>query len=80
VSPGFLRSKVFDNAAVQTGVQKILTDSYGAKNVTGVVCPAGVKVASGASFTCTASVDGDKVTVPIKVTSDSGDYEVGRPA
>jgi Domain of unknown function (DUF4333) len=78
VTPGFFVTKVFDSAAVQTGVQKVLTDSYGL-NVSSVTCGKGIQVAQGASFTCDATVDGASVTVPIRVTSKDGNYEVGRP-
>ena len=39
-----------------------------------------VKVASGATFQCDATVDGAQKKVPITVTSAGGDYQVGRPA
>jgi hypothetical protein len=79
VTPGFFTTKVFDQAAVQTGVQKILTDSYGL-NASAVTCPKDQKVANGATFECTATIDGAQKKVSIKVTSDTGDYQVGRPA
>jgi hypothetical protein len=78
VTPGFFVTKVFDAAAVQTGVQRILTDDYGLKAAS-VTCPANITVTDGATFTCDATVGGDKVTVPIRVTSADGNYEVGRP-
>jgi hypothetical protein len=79
VTPGFFVTKVFDATAVQQGVQKILSDNYQV-TASAVTCPANVKVASGASFECQATVDGAQKTVPITVTSSSGDYQVGRPA
>jgi hypothetical protein len=79
VTPGFFVTKVFDATAVQQGVQKILSDNYQV-TASAVTCPANVKVASGASFECQATVDGAQKKVPITVTSNSGDYQVGRPA
>jgi uncharacterized protein DUF4333 len=79
VTPGFFVTKVFDATAVQQGVQKILSDNYQV-TATAVTCPQNVKVASGASFECQATVDGAQKKVPITVTSNSGDYQVGRPA
>ena len=80
VTPGWFVTRVFDAGAVQTGVAKILTDDYGAEGVADVRCPAGVGVASGATFTCEATIDGDPVKVPVRVTDGAGRYEVGRPA
>ena len=70
---------VFDSNALQTGVTKILTEDYGLANVSGVNCAQNIKVTQGATFTCSANVDGKPVTVPVRVTSSAGDYEVGRP-
>ena len=79
MSPGFFNTKVLDVGAVQTGVQQVLTQDYGLK-VQSVTCPDGQQVLPNATFECTAVVDGDQVTVPIKITSEDGNYEVGRPA
>ncbi len=79
VTPGFFVTRVFDASAVQGGVQKVLTTDYGISGVTAVTCGEGIEVTSGASFDCQATVDGQSVRVPIRVTSNSGDYEVGRP-
>jgi hypothetical protein len=80
VTPGFFVSKVFDTAAVQTGVQKILTDSYGVKDVTTVTCGQNITVTAGNTFTCDATIAGKPARIPVKITSNAGDYEVGRPA
>jgi hypothetical protein len=77
--PGFFVTKVFDTNAVQTGVQKVLTDEYGLAVET-VTCGQNIQVDNGATFTCQATVDGQPREVPVKVTSADGDYEVGRPA
>lgn len=79
VAPGFFVKKVFDASAVQTGVTTILTNDYKLTSVSGVTCPAQQEVKVGATFTCTASVDGSDRTVPITVKTSDGSYEVGRP-
>lgn len=79
VAPGFFLSKVFDTAAVQTGVQKVLTDSYGLK-VSAVTCGQSIAVTAGNTFTCDATIDGKPARIPVRITSNDGNYEVGRPA
>lgn len=79
VAPGFLVTRVFDAAAVEAGVQRILTTDYGVEGEVAVDCPEGIEVTEGATFTCTATVDGNALSVPIRVTSPDGEYEVGRP-
>ena len=77
--PGWFVTRVFDAAAVQNGVTNILSEDYGVEGVADVRCPEGVEVAAGAAFSCDATIDGDPVTVPIRVTDGNGGYEVGRP-
>jgi hypothetical protein len=69
-----------DQAAVQTGVAKVLADSYGIDDVKDVQCPAGQEVAVDATFTCDLKVGGEAKKVNIKITKDDGTYEVGRPS
>jgi hypothetical protein len=80
VTPGWFVTRVFDSGAVQAGVTKIITEDYATDGVADVRCPQNVQVASGATFSCEATIDGDPVTVPITVTDDQGTYQVGRPA
>ncbi|MFW0785729.1 DUF4333 domain-containing protein [Gordonia sp. CPCC 206044] len=79
VVPGWAPKKISQDA-VQDGVKKILTEDYQAADVTEVQCPSGQKVDDGASFTCTATVGGQKQTVTITFVGDDGKYEVSRPA
>jgi hypothetical protein len=79
VSPGFFNTRVLDAAAVQSGVQQVLTQDYDLE-VQSVTCPDGTEVATDATFECTAVIDGEQVAVPIRITSEDGNYEVGRPA
>lgn len=69
----------FDHAAVQDAVHKVLTANYGLQNVRVVICPANQLVRAGTKFRCTATIDGERKKIPIKVTSDDGDYTVGHP-
>ena len=79
-TPGWFVTRVFDSAAVQTGVAKILANDYATDGVADVRCPQDVQVTSGATFICDATIDGDPVTIPVTVTDDRGGYQVGRPA
>ncbi|WP_228001268.1 DUF4333 domain-containing protein [Nocardia australiensis] len=69
-----------DNSAVQDGVKKVLSDSYGIQDVADVSCPSGQKVAVDATFTCSLKVSGEQKNVTVKITKDDGTYEVGRPS
>lgn len=75
-----LSTDTLDQRAAQAGVVKVLTESYGAQNVTNVSCPSGQKVQKGNSFTCTLDVDGTRKVVTLTFTDDAGTYEVGRPS
>ncbi|MGX1806241.1 DUF4333 domain-containing protein [Nocardia sp. NPDC055321] len=69
-----------DNSAVQTGVTKVLKDSYGIEDVQDVSCPSGKKVEVDKTFECSVKVGGEAKKVTIKITKDDGTYEVGRPS
>ncbi|MEV0712969.1 DUF4333 domain-containing protein [Nocardia aurea] len=69
-----------DQAAVQEGVKKVLTDSYGIQDVDGVSCPSGQEVKVDATFECTLQVSGEQKKVNVKITNENGTYEVGRPS
>lgn len=79
VVPGWFVTRVLDSAAVQEGVAVVLTDDYRADGVADVRCPSDVKIVAGAAFSCEATIDGDPVTVPVRIIDDDGGYEVGRP-
>ncbi|MEO6879329.1 MAG: DUF4333 domain-containing protein, partial [Mycobacteriaceae bacterium] len=72
------RKTVFDQSALQNGVQGVLTKNYGLQ-ATAVTCPAGEEVSKGATFTCEATVNGELKPVKITVTDDGGTYQVARP-
>ncbi|MBF6301818.1 DUF4333 domain-containing protein [Nocardia amamiensis] len=69
-----------DQAAVQDGVKKVLSDSYGIQDVSDVTCPSGQEVKVDATFVCDVKVSGEAKKVTIKITKDDGTYEVGRPS
>lgn len=71
--------QVFDHAAVQDSVYKLLTETYGLEGVGVVICPPDKPVEEDTKFRCTARIDGDKKKVVITVTSDKGDYTVSYP-
>ena len=80
VTPGFFVTRVFDTVAVEAGVERVLTSDYGLQDVSGVTCGDRIEVAEGATFTCRATVGVEQVSVPVRITSDSGAYEVGPPS
>ncbi|MQA63891.1 MAG: DUF4333 domain-containing protein [Actinophytocola sp.] len=71
--------QVFDHAAVQDAVYKLLTETYGLEDVGVVICPPDKPVEADTKFRCTARIDGDEKKVVITVTSDKGDYTVSYP-
>ncbi|MBM4510198.1 DUF4333 domain-containing protein [Rhodococcus hoagii] len=75
-----LGGKTLDEQAAQRGVEQIVTESYGARSVTGVSCPSGQKVEKGASFECSLTVDGSPKSVKVTFTDGEGTYEVSRPS
>jgi uncharacterized protein DUF4333 len=80
VAPGFFVTRVFDTAAVQSGVQRVLTSDYKIEGVADVRCPANVQVKVGETFTCTTTVNGKPANIQITIKSADGNYEVGRPS
>ncbi|CAM3936713.1 DUF4333 domain-containing protein [Tsukamurella ocularis] len=78
---GAFFGKKFDNAKVNEGVTKVLTDSYNETDTKDVDCKTdGVKVKTGETFTCSATIGGKEKTVQVKVLDDNGKYQVGAPS
>jgi hypothetical protein len=75
--PGWAVTRTLDKTALQNGVTQILTQNYGLQ-VGAVECPDDVAVEADTGFACQALIDGEPVTVPGKVTTDEGDYQVSR--
>lgn len=69
----------FDHAAMQDSVHQVLSESYRIEKLELVICPPHKPVQKGVEFSCTATIDGKKKKVPIRVTSDDGDYKVDYP-
>jgi hypothetical protein len=80
VTPGFLKKKVFDNNAVQSGVVSILKDDYKISDVESATCTGEHEVKPNTTFECTAKVGGKDKKVKITVKTADGEYEVGQPA
>lgn len=72
-------TKTFDQAAVQDGVSRILTDDYGAQQVNRVSCPSGQEVVVGSTFLCDVDFDGRTTSVEIRVLDEDGTYSVSQP-
>ena len=85
VTPGFLNTKVLDQAALEgdDGVKKILVDEYKVKDVESVSCPADQEVKQGNKFECTVKIGGDEpkdVKVTITITNEeNAEYQVSLP-
>lgn len=69
----------FDHTDVQDAVYTMLARHYRIDDVQLVICPPNRPVVRGTTFRCTATIAGEKTSVPITVTSGKGDYTVGRP-
>lgn len=77
--PGFAVTTTFDSSSVESGVKKILTDSYNITGVGSVSCPSGQEVTDGNTFQCTVMIQGTQKKVTITVKGSDGEYVVGRP-
>lgn len=71
------QAKVFDEAAVQDTVKRILTDDYKVAGVKDVTCPAKQEVRDASTFDCAVSVGDAVKKVTITVTGTDGAYRVG---
>ncbi len=79
VAPGFFVTRVFDPAAVQDGVRRVLTSDYRVDGVQSVTCPPDQRVVEGATFECRANIEGSDTPIKITVRSADGRYEVRAP-
>ncbi|WP_016697479.1 DUF4333 domain-containing protein [Actinoalloteichus spitiensis] len=80
VWPGWFNSKVFDSDAMAGEVQRILTETWGIGDVSGVSCPSDQPLEAGHSFQCEATIGGNAVSIDIQVKNEDGDYEVVQPS
>lgn len=83
IAPGFFyKEKVFDAAAVEQGVEQILTQEGVTYDKGSASCPEDQPVRPDYTFSCTVTVDGKEKEVPIKVIDAEADppkYQVGTP-
>ncbi|GHE82370.1 hypothetical protein GCM10017786_11480 [Amycolatopsis deserti] len=79
LAPGFLKTTVLSQTAVQEGVKQVLTGNYQLTDVGDVQCPADQEVKSGATFDCAATVNGQGKTVTVTIKDDAANYEVAYP-
>lgn len=78
VGPRFARVDVLDADAVAQGVTRVVGEDW-RRQITGVSCPSDQQVRPGVRFTCSATVDGRPVQVPVQVVDADGTYSVGQP-
>lgn len=79
---GGFTTYVMDKAAVEEGVNSVLTDpeeGFNLGGVSSVTCPAEQEVIVNARFACTATVEGTDRSVQVTILNEDGDYEVGQP-
>ncbi|MGO4205177.1 DUF4333 domain-containing protein [Rhodococcus sp. TAF43] len=76
---GPLEVLTLDKVAAERGIEQILTESYGVRDVSAVQCPGKQEVADGSRFECTIVAGGTNQKVTVTFTDDEGTYEVSRP-
>ncbi|MGF0313692.1 DUF4333 domain-containing protein [Rhodococcus sp. IEGM1428] len=76
---GSATTRTLDQNSAEDGVRKVVTDNYGASDVSNVQCPTQIPVVDGTSVTCSLTVDGADKTVTLTFTGSDGDYEVSLP-
>jgi uncharacterized protein DUF4333 len=70
-----LGTRTLDEAKVQAEVVRITQEQAGVAP-TGVQCPDDVAVQAGATFTCTATLDGQPVTYSVRQDDDKGNVTI----
>lgn len=75
---GAFTTTVLDTAAVESTITTIYNDSFQLKAAS-VSCPARQEAVANTSFTCAASIDGKRVTIPVTVTDNNGAFTVDAP-
>lgn len=77
---GAFDGDVLDQRSLQDGVTKVLSESYGEKDVRNVDCPDRQTIETGHEFTCTVDVAGKPKKVKIRVLNTKPEFEVGAPS
>ena len=70
---------LFEREALESGVSDILSDDFELTDVKDVSCPAEAVAERGEKFECTFTSGGEKLSVPVEVLNDDGQYRVGGP-
>ena len=78
VGPRFARVDVLDAESVAQGVTRVVSEDW-RRQITDVRCPSDQEVRPGVRFTCSATVDGRPVQVPVSIVDAGGTYSVGQP-
>ena len=68
-------SKKLDTAEAQRQIAQLTERQVGVA-ATGVSCPADVKVATGTTFSCSGTVDGQAVSFTVRETDDKGNVHI----
>lgn len=71
--------RIFDEAALEDGVRRVLVQSYALTDVGTVRCPSGQAVLTGISFDCEVEMGGVAKSVTLTVRGPDGTYEVSPP-
>lgn len=77
--PSSAAMRTLDQTSAEDGVRKVVTQNYGASDVSNVQCPKGIPVVDGTSVTCSLTVAGADKMVTLTFTGSDGDYEVSLP-
>lgn len=70
---------VLDAKSVETGIVKVLKNSYGESDVRNPRCPEDEEIRNNHKFDCTVEVGGSPKAVTIRVLNDKPEFEVGAP-
>jgi hypothetical protein len=77
--PSSAATGTLDQNSAEDGVRKVVTQNYGASNVSNVHCPQQIPVVDGTSVDCSLTVDGADKLVTLTFIGSDGDYEVSLP-
>ncbi len=68
-------TKVLDTAEAERQIAQLTEDQAGVAP-TDVSCPADIKAEAGATFTCSASLEGQPITFTVEQTDDDGNVQI----
>lgn len=70
---------MFDQDALEDGVRTVLVEAFVLTDAAQVTCPREVRVVEGTQFECAFTSGGQRLSVPVEVLNDRGQYRVGGP-